>query len=101
MAAVASPAQAATDTANATKARTPPLSASEKAGIRCQEKVIMDTGTISTAGMRKCWIAQVDKAMKRLDREYADFMRSRVGRPLLTITNSSKRKTMLSAQEAW
>lgn len=61
-------------------------SASVKAAIACAEKVQ------TTADTRKCWIIQIDRAQKDLDREYRQFLGAI---PL------DKQKDFASAQEAW
>ena len=46
----------------------------------------------TTADTRACWISQIDKAQKELDREYQRFLKA---------VPSDKQKDVASAQEAW
>ena len=61
-------------------------SAFAKAAIGCAEKVR------TTADTKACWISQIDKAQKELDREYQLFLKA---------IPSDKQKDVASAQEAW
>ena len=61
-------------------------SAFAKAAAACAEKVR------TTADTRACWISQIDKAQKELDREYQQFLKA---------IPSDKQKDVGAAQEAW